>query len=52
MCIQPPPGGPRTIDVAGMRAPMNFVQPYSQVHAPNPWYPQWLLFNVQSVTTM
>jgi hypothetical protein len=53
MCIQPAPGGPRTIDISGMSPqPMNFVQPYSQVHTPNPWYPQWLLFDVQSVTQM
>jgi hypothetical protein len=53
MCIQPPPNGPRTIDLAGMtHIPVPFVQPYSQVHAPNPWYPQWLLINVQSVTAM
>jgi hypothetical protein len=53
MCLQPPPNGPRTIDISGMSPqPAMFVQPYAQVHAPNPWYPQWLLFDVQSVTQM
>jgi hypothetical protein len=53
MCTEPPPNGPRTIDLAGLSPlPPNFVQPYTQVHAPNPWYPQWLLFDVQTVTKM
>jgi hypothetical protein len=53
MCVQPAPGGPRTIDISGLSpAPMNFVQPYSQANTPNPWYPQWLLFDVKSVAQM
>jgi hypothetical protein len=31
---------------------MGFKQPVSQPHTPNPWYPQWLLFDVQTVTQM
>jgi hypothetical protein len=53
MCVQPAPGGPRTIDISGMTPqPMNFVQPYQQANTPNPWYPQWLLFDVKTVTQM
>jgi hypothetical protein len=53
MCVQPAPGGPRTMDISGMSPPpMNFVQPYSQANTPNPWYPQWLLFDVKTVTQM
>ena len=52
MCIQPAPGGPRTMDISGMLpAPMPFVQPYTQTRG-NVWYPQWLLFDVKSVTQM
>jgi hypothetical protein len=53
MCVVPPPLGPRTMDISGMSpSPPNFIQPYSQPHAPDPWHPQWLLFDVQSVTQM
>lgn len=53
MCIEPPPAGPRTMDLSGLSPqPANFIQPYTQAHTPNPWYPQWLYFDVQSVTQM
>lgn len=43
---------PRTMDLTGLGAtpPAGFKQPYSQAHTPNAWYPQWLLFDVKSVT--
>jgi hypothetical protein len=43
---------PRTMDLTGLttQPPAGFKQPYTQAHTPNPWYPQWLLFNVKSVT--
>jgi hypothetical protein len=43
---------PRSMDLTGLtvQPPAGFKQPYTQTHAPNPWYPQWLLFNVKSVT--
>jgi len=42
---------PRTMDLAGLatQPPAGFVQPYTQAHNPNPWHPQWLLFDVKSV---
>jgi hypothetical protein len=53
MCVQPAPNGPRTVDLSGMSPlPPNFVQPYEQANNPIPWHPQWLLFDVQSVTQM
>jgi hypothetical protein len=43
----------RTVDLSGMSPlPANFVQPYTTPHTPNPWLPQWLLIDVQSVTQM
>jgi hypothetical protein len=42
----------RTIDISGMSPqPTPFVQPYSMTRG-NVWYPQWLLFDVQSVSQM
>ncbi|HEY1532569.1 MAG TPA: hypothetical protein VGF76_01080 [Polyangiaceae bacterium] len=43
---------PRSMDLTGLtvQPPAGFKQPYTQTHAPNPWYPQWLMFNVKSVT--
>jgi hypothetical protein len=43
---------PRTMDLTGLGAqpPAGFTQPYTQAHNPNPWHPQWLLFDVKSVT--
>jgi hypothetical protein len=42
----------RKIDLSGLavQPPAGFTQPYTQAHNPNPWYPQWLFFNVTSVT--
>jgi hypothetical protein len=42
---------PRTIDISGMLPqPSSFNQPYTEDHAPDPWHPQWLLFDIQSIT--
>ncbi len=43
---------PRAMDLSGFGGvpPAAFVQPYSQQHTPNNWYPQWLLFDVKSIT--
>ena len=38
----------RTIDLTGMPAPANFTQPYKQSNGD---YPQWVLFNVKTVTS-
>jgi hypothetical protein len=47
MCL-----APRTVDLSGLSPqPMApFSQPLTQTHAPNPWHPQWLFFDVKSVT--
>ena len=50
LCVKPAPGGPRTIDISGMPKPTGFVQPSHRFASPNTWYPQWLLFDVKSVT--
>ena len=52
----PDPGAPcdqsRTIDLSGLSPlPANFTQPYSQ-QLGSLLYPQWLLFDVQSVTQL
>ena len=43
---------PRAVDMGGFAGvpPAGFAQPYSQQHAPNNWYPQWLLFDVKSIS--
>ena len=43
---------PRAVDMTGFAGvpPAGFAQPYSQQHAPSNWYPQWLLFDVKSIT--
>lgn len=42
---------PRSIDLTGLAPqPAGFKQPYTEAHTPNAWYPQWLLFDVKSVT--
>jgi len=43
---------PRQMDLAGFGAtlPAGFKQPYSTPHTPNAWYPQWLLFDVTSIS--
>ena len=47
---QPTCKSPRTIDLTGLspQPPASFVQPYVQS---NGYHPQWLFFNVKSVTT-
>jgi len=41
---------PRSVDLTGLSPLPAFAQPYTQAHNPQPWHPQWLVFDVKSVT--
>src|SRR5262249_35162526 len=46
VCLEPPPNGPRKMDISGMSPqPSGFVQPYKDDSTGQTWYPQWLLWD-------